>query len=874
MAQWPNAKTWSLGQWCGQSPIVITDEYCSSIQSLLTVLCFLLLVASSAGAQLRQTRRVLVINDLGIVSSPGFSEVDQAIFSALQNSPYQIELYHESLQLILFPDGASQRAFRESLVRKYSERKPDLIIAAGSASLKFIAESHEPFIRETPVIFCAVVGEIPNQLKSGLHFTGVLGRLQPEETLKAALHLLPGTKRVVVVGGMGKFDEQWEAVAKHAFQKYESKLEFLYLTDLTMPVLLERLRHLPSNTIVFHTSVSEDAAAQRFIDSAQSVPLVAAAANAPVFVMDDVDLRAGTVGGVLVNWPDDGRVAGKMAVRILNGERPEDIPIEMSKNVSMFDWRALKRWDLKESNLPPGSILLNREPNFWASYKKYVIGTFLVLLAQVLAIFALLWQRAQRIKTESELKESEEKFSKAFRRSPLAFTLARLVDHRFVEVNDTFEKYTGWKRDDVVGRKPSEIEFWVNDSQESTFLAQLRAEGAVRDLEVLFRTKDGYVRTGLVSSEVIELNGTPCALSLIADVTDAKEAEEARNASEQRLRLAQQVAQIGTFEWNVGTGLNTWTKELEAMYGLPSDGFGGTQIAFENLVHPDDRSRITELTEKSLKTGQPTQAEWRTVWPDGTVHWISGRWQAFMTEAGELSRVLGVNIDITERKLAEEALANVSRRLIQAQEQERTRIGRELHDDINQRLSMLVVELEQIEANPSEFRSGLAELRKRMREISNDVQALSHELSSSKLEYLGAVRGMKSWCAEFGERQGIQIEFKSAEVQTSVASEIGLCLFRVLQEALHNASKHSGVKRMEVQLREDSGSIHLLVSDSGRGFEFETAMQGRGLGLTSMQERVRLVNGIIEFQSEPMGGTTVHVRVPLRSEPTSQRAAG
>src|SRR5437773_12408810 len=95
---------------------------------------------SGEGAQLRQARRVLLINDLGIVSSPGFAEVDQAIFSALQNSPYQIELYHESLQLIFFPDDESQRAFRQSLIRKYSERKPDLIIAAGSASFKFIAE--------------------------------------------------------------------------------------------------------------------------------------------------------------------------------------------------------------------------------------------------------------------------------------------------------------------------------------------------------------------------------------------------------------------------------------------------------------------------------------------------------------------------------------------------------------------------------------------------------------------------------------------------------------------------------------------------------------------------------------------------------------
>jgi len=147
-------------------------------------------------------------------------------------------------------------------------------------------------------------------------------------------------------------------------------------------------------------------------------------------------------------------------------------------------------------------------------------------------------------------------------------------------------------------------------------------------------------------------------------------------------------------------------------------------------------------------------------------------------------------------------------------------------------------------------------------------------LHSSKLEYLGAIRAMKSWCKEFGERRGIQIEFKSTDVQTSVAPEVGLCLFRVLQEALHNAVKHSGVKRIEVQLRQDSGEIHLVISDLGRGFDLETATQGRGLGLTSMQERVRLVNGIVEIQSKPMGGTTVHVRVPLRSEHASERAAG
>jgi signal transduction histidine kinase len=224
------------------------------------------------------------------------------------------------------------------------------------------------------------------------------------------------------------------------------------------------------------------------------------------------------------------------------------------------------------------------------------------------------------------------------------------------------------------------------------------------------------------------------------------------------------------------------------------------------------------------------------------------------------------------RKEAEQALADMTRKLIAAQEQERARIARELHDDISQRLAMLAIELEQVQNDPSEIQQRVSKLRNQTTEISNDVQALSHDLHSSQLEYLGAVGGMKSWCKEFGERQRMQIDCKQ-DVRSTLSQEIGLCLFRVLQEALHNAAKHSGVTRIEVQLREDSGEIHLVVSDLGRGFDWETAMS-RGLGLTSMQERVRLVNGTIEIQSKPMGGTTIHIRVPLRSESAPQRAAG
>src|SRR5215472_14546074 len=154
-----------------------------SVEAALILFATCLQLQIFCSAQVKEIRRVLILNDLGTIASPGFAEIDQALLAGLRKSPYHIELYQESLELTLFSDEVSQHRFREEFVRKYADRKLDLIIAAGSDSLKFFAESHERFIRDTPTIFCTLLWEIPDQLRPDMHFTGVLGRLQPEETL-------------------------------------------------------------------------------------------------------------------------------------------------------------------------------------------------------------------------------------------------------------------------------------------------------------------------------------------------------------------------------------------------------------------------------------------------------------------------------------------------------------------------------------------------------------------------------------------------------------------------------------------------------------------------------------------------------------------
>jgi signal transduction histidine kinase len=217
------------------------------------------------------------------------------------------------------------------------------------------------------------------------------------------------------------------------------------------------------------------------------------------------------------------------------------------------------------------------------------------------------------------------------------------------------------------------------------------------------------------------------------------------------------------------------------------------------------------------------------------------------------------------QKAKEEALSSVNRRLVESEEKERNRIARDLHDDICQRLALVVNDLGVLKQNssgcPAEVRGGLAELHTDTSEIASDVQALAHELHSSHLELLGIETAMKGFCKEFGLRRKCEIDFTS-HFQNPPPKDISGSLVRVLQEALHNAVKHSGVKHFEVRLWEAQAGIHLTVRDFGLGFDPEAAVRGKGLGLTSMREQMKLVNGTFSIDSQAHG-TTVHASVPL-----------
>ena len=222
------------------------------------------------------------------------------------------------------------------------------------------------------------------------------------------------------------------------------------------------------------------------------------------------------------------------------------------------------------------------------------------------------------------------------------------------------------------------------------------------------------------------------------------------------------------------------------------------------------------------------------------------------------------------RKMAEDARSSVHRKLIDAEEREYTRIARDLSEDINQRIALVACGLERLgelehsrSESITEVRSHTRELWQRVSEIGADLHAISHRLRSSNLEYLGIETSAKSFCKEFAGQKKVEIDFKSHDVPSYVPLEISFPLFRVLQEALLNSAKHSGKRHFYVELFGTSNAIHLTVCDSGLGFDPAVAILGNGLGLISMRERLKLVNGEFSIDSQAERGTKIHASAPL-----------
>jgi PAS domain S-box-containing protein len=468
--------------------------------------------------------------------------------------------------------------------------------------------------------------------------------------------------------------------------------------------------------------------------------------------------------------------------------------------------------------------------------------------------------------------QAQDLFHYLFEQASLGIAVEDL-DGTLLLVNPALCSILGYPENELRGMNCSQFAN-AEDSQDDWALFQQLRDGVIGQysLEKRYVTKGGAQVWGRLNVSLWknEDDGAPLVFAFLEDITERRRTEEALRASEQRFQLAAYAGRMFSYEWDAATDVVVRSGEYAGL--LCTDGIEqrttGHQIMAK--VHPDDRDKVL-AAQGALSPEQPDLCvSHRMAGSGDCVVWVERTGRAHFNGEGKLLRVVGMVTEITERKLAEAALADVSRKLIEAQEQERKRIARELHDDIGQRLAMLTIELELLlRQNPPgmpDIRSRLGKLQKQASEITNDVQALSHELHSTKLDYLSPIAAMRSLCQDIGQQTKVQIGFESHDFPTSLPSGISLCLYRVLQEALRNSAKHSGTEHAEVRLWGTPDEIHLTVSDCGAGFDTEAPKAGPGLGLVSMEERLKLLKGTLSVQSQRSRGTTIHARVPFHGE--------
>ena len=484
-----------------------------------------------------------------------------------------------------------------------------------------------------------------------------------------------------------------------------------------------------------------------------------------------------------------------------------------------------------------------------------------------------------RLASKNALRRSEQYSRELVLRSPVAMAVTRGPEYKNQLINYKFTQLFGYTIEDV----PDEAHWWPLAYPDIEYRKTVKAEWerriqkasqrgtAIEPMESVVRCKDGSTRW--IEFHFATLEDTN--LVSFVDITDRQQAQLELLESEGRFRLVANTAPV--LIWMSGTD------RLRTYFNKPWLDFTGRSTEQElgngwtEGVHPDDVQRYLDSYTYSFERRQKFKMEYRLLRHDGEHRWIQDIGVPRLNPDGTFAGYIGSCNDVTDSRAAQEALAGISRKLIEVQERERTRIARDLHDDIAQRIALLAIDIDEFQQTlpecSSEVFARLDALRNQTSQLATDVQAISHGLHSSKLEYLGIVAAMRAFCREFAEKHQVEIDFQSHDLSDAVTSETSICLFRVLQEALQNAAKHSGVRHFEVELSQTSREIQLTVADLGTGFDPKAALNGCGLGLTSMQERLRLINGCLSIKSKPGRGTRVYARVPV-SLTGNARAAG
>ncbi len=489
------------------------------------------------------------------------------------------------------------------------------------------------------------------------------------------------------------------------------------------------------------------------------------------------------------------------------------------------------------------------------------------------------------------LREAEERFRGIFEHAAEGIAIIDW-EGRFLQCNPAFCAILGYSEKELLALQlPSLIH--PEDRPSNLELVRQLISGQLPSFELENRhiTKSGnYIWVHKQASILRNDQGVPThVMVLVTDITKRKHMEAALRTVQTRQHLLLTATPVVLYSCRITADFGTTfiSENVREQLGYSAQDFTDESDFWLTHLHPDDRPRVIANLTQALKQKQQVQ-EYRFLHHDGTYRWLHDESRLIRDPDGVPLEIVGFQIDITERKQAEDLLSqqqakleDLTAKLLIAQETERQRIARDLHDDITQRIAAVAIELQSIrQITPGAEASVVACVQRSgqmVEQIAMDLQHLARQLHPSLLEHVGLEAAVQEHAEEFEIRTGLRTVVVVRNPPAALSLDRATCLFRVLQESLQNVSKHANATNVLVQLLGTRQGVGLCVHDDGRGFDHlsQSTEKLKGLGLISMEERIEALKGTFRVKTKPGDGTELHAWIPLEPhEASNEREAG
>ena len=499
------------------------------------------------------------------------------------------------------------------------------------------------------------------------------------------------------------------------------------------------------------------------------------------------------------------------------------------------------------------------------------------------AILSVIRDITERKRAEAALRESEEKFSKAFRSCPDGVALSELETGSYIDINEGYERLFGFSREEVIGRTSPELGIYQDPNDRGRLVEELRAHGLVRDIELRCLTRHRQPLICLYGGELIELGGRPFIVSVIHDITDRVRAEAALRENERVLStlLSNLPGMVYRCQNDADWTMHFISEGCRELTGYaPEELLGNLKTSYGQIIHSHDQRAVFETVQTELRKRQPFELSYRIRTASGAEKWVWERGRGIFSANGELLALEGFVTDITAKRQAEIERADALLRerqareeftdlLIASQEAERRRIAGELHDSLGQNL-LLIKNRAQLaltgETTPTDSRAQLEGIQELASHAIAEVRQISQNLHPYQLDQLGLTRALEAMIDNAAQSSSVVFERTLEPVDEVFRGEAVTNFYRVVQETVNNILKHSQARRARIVLERDVRHVRLWIEDDGRGFGTGGPARDvttRGFGLKNTAERVRILGGSLKVDSRPGAGTRVEAMVPI-----------